>query len=116
MEEGWSSEVHYCMELYSNMKAKSGTRPVRKVCCLVGQNTQKGTILYLFSKVSQFGFHSVTHCEILTLFAVNYKLIHPQISDLSLQPNLNSADTHLTCSPTHSIRGKQAYVPGSVGN
>lgn len=67
---------------------------------------------YWFSKVSQFGFRSVTYCEILTLCAVNHKLIPPQISDPSLQPNLNSADTHLLCCPTHSTRGKQACVPG----
>lgn len=74
--------------------------------------TKKVLSLHTFSTVSQPGFHSFSYYGILTLCAVNYKLIHPQLNSLSLEPNLNTADAHLLPSSTHSQSGKQACVPG----
>ena len=101
-------KVHSCKELYSNMKVKNGTKPVKRV----GQNIQKRSYPYTLFQQSHNLVFSVSYYGILTLYAVNYKLIHPQLNSLSLEPNLNTADTHLLPSSTHSQSGKQACVPG----
>lgn len=33
----WDREAHYCKRLYSNIKVENGTKPFRKIFCLVGR-------------------------------------------------------------------------------